>query len=86
MTKIYNTDDQLMFEDENLSLKELVEKNKKNLREANLCDANLRFASLWDANLRDANLEGASFDCLTIFPNGKSLRELLLNQLLNKGE
>ena len=96
MTKIYNTKQELMFEDESLSLKELVEKNKGNLKYADLRFANLREADLTGANLRDsdlmgadlrdadlrgASLEGARFDCLTIFPNGKTAE-----QLLNKGE
>jgi uncharacterized protein YjbI with pentapeptide repeats len=139
MTKIYNTNNKLMFQDDNLSLKELVEKNKENLKYANLTGANLmgadlrfanlRFTDLTEADLREANLgyadltganlSGANlfeadlreadlreanlgyanlrgafgaqftwayFNSRTILPNGKSLGELLINVLLNKGE
>ena len=41
------------------SVKELVERNKESLREANLRGANLRGANLYEANLDEANLYGA---------------------------
>lgn len=67
MTKIYNTKQELMFEDESLSLKELVEKNKSNLkyadlRFADLGFADLRFANLFEADLREANLREADLN------------------------
>ena len=74
MTKIYRITGEILFEDDSLSLKELVEKHKKNLYRANLRDANLgetylrranlgeadlRYANLYRADLEGANLEGA---------------------------
>jgi uncharacterized protein YjbI with pentapeptide repeats len=60
MSKIYHINGTLLFEDEKLSLRELVEKNKKSLRGANLEGANLEGANLEGANLRGAGLRGAN--------------------------
>lgn len=43
-----------------VSIKELVEINRANLRDANLRDADLFGANLFGANLRDADLRGAN--------------------------
>ncbi len=73
MSKIINWQtEETIIEDENLTIKELVEKAVRNnmslvyadlrgadLRGANLIDANLKFAYLWGANLIDANLKDA---------------------------
>ena len=61
MSKIYHkiTKD-ILFEDDLLSVKELVEKHKENLRGADLRGADLRGANLEDANLRGADLEHAN--------------------------
>ena len=50
---IKKTDGNVIY-DENLSLKELVCKNKADLRGANLGEADLRGADLWGANLGEA--------------------------------
>ena len=42
------------------NIREVVEKNKANLREANLQEANLQEADLQGANLREANLREAN--------------------------
>ena len=69
MTKIYKITGEILFEDNSLNLKELVEKHKKDLYRANLIGADLRGAdlsgadlrgaNLYEADLRDANLYGA---------------------------
>ena len=64
MTKIYKITNKILFEDDSLTLKELVEKHKKDLYGANLWNANLRGANLYRANLyradlKSANLQGA---------------------------
>jgi len=56
--------DEIIIEMEAETLKEVVEKNKANLRETELWGADLRGANLWEANLwgadlREANLWGA---------------------------
>ncbi len=70
MTEIYRITREILFKDNSLSLKELVEKHKKNLRyadlmnadlgEVDLREADLRYANLRDAYLRDADLQGAN--------------------------
>lgn len=55
MTKIYRITREILFKDDSLSLKELVEKHKKNLRYADLIGADLR-----DANLRGAKIGGST--------------------------
>jgi uncharacterized protein YjbI with pentapeptide repeats len=69
MSKIYHkiTKD-ILFEDDLLSVKELVEKHKENLRGADLTGAdleyaNLRGADLTGADLEYANLRGANLTC-----------------------
>ena len=65
MAKIYKKyTSEILFEDESLNIKELVERHKKNLENADLrvailANADLRGAILRDANFRDANLRGA---------------------------
>ena len=60
MAKIINRfTGQIIAEDDSLTIKEIIIKNKANLRGTNLCDADLRGANLRDANLRGANLRGA---------------------------
>ena len=57
MTKIYKTiTGEILFEDNSLNLKELVEKHKKDLYRANLIGADLKGADLRGADLRGANL------------------------------
>ena len=69
MTKIYKTiTNKILFKDDSLSLKELVEKHKKDLYGANLIKADLRRANLGDAKLYRADLEGANLE-------GADLRE-----------
>ena len=68
MAKIYKIfTREILFEDNSLSFKKLVEKHKENLngadlRGADLSDANLNGADLNGANLSDANLIGASLE------------------------
>jgi uncharacterized protein YjbI with pentapeptide repeats len=74
MTKILNIfTNEIICEDDSLSVKELAIKNKANLqgadlRGANLQKANLRGADLWEANLWGADLRGADL-------RGADLRE-----------
>ena len=68
--QIKNTNGNIIIEDEYDSIKDAVEKNKKNIRGAdfdgadldgaNLSDANLSGADLYGANLRGADLYGAN--------------------------
>jgi hypothetical protein len=51
---------EILFQDENKSLKKLVLINKFNLQDANLQGANLQGADLQGANLQDANLQDAN--------------------------
>lgn len=60
MSKIYHTDGHLLFEDSNLTLIKLVEKNKSNLHSADLYNANLHSADLSGADLSGANLSSAN--------------------------
>ena len=61
MSKILNRfTGEIIVQDESLTIKELVIKNKTNLRDANLGGANLRGANLCGANLCGANLCGAN--------------------------
>ncbi len=68
MAKIYKIfTREILFEDNSLSFKKLVEKHKENLngadlRGADLSDANLNGADLRGADLSDANLNGANLD------------------------
>ena len=68
MAKIYKIfTREILFEDNSLSFKKLVEKHKENLngadlRGADLSDANLNGADLNGANLSDANLNDANLD------------------------
>ena len=86
MTKIYKITGEILFKDDSLSLKELVEKHKKNLyganlywenlvgadlRDADLGEADLRYADLYGANLGEANLRDADL-------RGAYLREAYL--------
>ena len=69
MTRIYKTiTREILFEDDSLIFKELVEKHKKDLYGANLIKADLRRANLGDAKLYRADLEGANLE-------GADLRE-----------
>ena len=69
MTKIYKTiTREILFEDDSLIFKELVEKHKKDLYGANLIKADLRRANLGDAKLYRADLEGVNLE-------GADLRE-----------
>jgi uncharacterized protein YjbI with pentapeptide repeats len=52
--QIKSLEGQVIVEMEAETLKEVVEKNKKNLQEANL-----QGADLWEANLQGADLQGA---------------------------
>ena len=68
MAKIYKIfTREILFEDNSLSFKKLVEKHKRKLKgadlsDANLDDADLRGANLWGANLRGAGLSGANLE------------------------
>ena len=59
MTKIYTITGKILFEDDSLSFKELVEKHKKDLYGANLYGENLVGADLRDADLGEADLRYA---------------------------
>ena len=50
---------EIIVEMEAETLREVIEKNKINLREADLWGADFRGANLWGANLRGADLRGA---------------------------
>ena len=61
MTEIYSIiTKEILFKDDSLSLKELVEKHKKDLYGAYLYGAYLYGANLGKANLREANLREAN--------------------------
>ena len=67
MTEIYSIiTKEILFKDDSLSLKELVEKHKKDLYGAYLYGAYLYGANLGKANLREANLMGAKIGDVTI--------------------
>ena len=60
MAVIKDRHEKVMFTDETKTVKQLVEENKANLRDAYLQGANLQGANLQGANLRGANLRDAS--------------------------
>jgi uncharacterized protein YjbI with pentapeptide repeats len=61
MTKILNIfTNEIICEDESLSIKDLAVKNKYDLQDADLRGANLQDADLQDANLQDADLRFAN--------------------------
>jgi hypothetical protein len=70
--KIKRINGDLICEGE-FSLKELAEKNKADLRGANLWGADLRGANLWGADLRESNLWGADLRGANLW--GADLRE-----------
>jgi hypothetical protein len=73
MTKILNIfTNEIICEDDSLSVKELVLKNKANLREANLREANLQGADLQGAYLQGAKLRCADLRCADL--RGADLR------------
>jgi hypothetical protein len=79
MVKIINRfTESLICEEALLSLKETVQKNKANLREADLWGANLRGANLWGADLRGADLWGADLRGADL--RGADLREADLRE------
>lgn len=59
MTKLYRTSGELIAESETMSLKELVEANKHDLKYADLNNANLSGADLKSALLSNVDLSGA---------------------------
>lgn len=63
---------EIMFEDENKSIKQLCEENKVNLNGANLNRADLEWADLEGANLEGVNLEGVNLDYSVLFFGCKS--------------
>ena len=74
MTEIYSIiTKEILFKDDSLSLKELVEKHKKDLYGAYLYGAYLYGANLGKANLREANLMGAELYGANLI--GADLRE-----------
>ena len=73
MTKIYRITGEILFDDDSLTLKELVEKHKKDLYGADLEGANLIKADLRRANLGEAYLYGA--DLYGADLEGADLRE-----------
>jgi len=63
MAKIYRRyTREILFEDESLSMKELVEEHKKNLENADLENADLENAYLKGADLRGADLRSANLE------------------------
>ena len=65
--QIKSLEGQVIVEMEAETLKEVVEKNKKNLQEANLQGADLQGADLQGADLRRADLQGADLRWADIF-------------------
>jgi len=76
--QIKSLEGQVIVEMEAETLKEVVEKNKKNLQEANLQEANLQGADLRRADLRGADLRGADIFGMIII---KSEQENLIKSL-----
>ena len=71
--QIKSLEGQVIVEMEAETLKEVVEKNKKNLQEANIQEANLQ-----EANLQGADLQGADIFGMIII---KSEQENLIKSL-----
>lgn len=77
MAKIYKKyTSEILFEDESLNIKELVERHKKNLENADLRGANLANANLTGADLRGACLINADLENANL--RGADLRVAIL--------